>query len=139
DKPQEWNPPAPIAVVAVRPLTTTGVGVGETVVVPFPNSPKVFRPQHRAVPFASTAHEWYWPALIAVAVVRPLTATGVDALVVVPFPNSPLPLLPQHLALPFANTAHEWYWPVLRVTAVVRRCTTTGVDVGEAVVVPFPS
>src|SRR5439155_17158281 len=108
DKPHEWNPPAPIAVVAVRPLTTTGVGVGETVVVPFPNSPKVFRPQHRAVPFANTAHEWYWPALIAVAVVRPLTATGVDALVVVSVPISPCMLKAQHWALRFANTAHEW-------------------------------
>ena len=44
-------------------------------------------PQHLAVPFANTAHECGPPAVIATALVRPLTTTGVDELVVVPFPN----------------------------------------------------
>ncbi len=49
-------------------------------------------PQHLAVPLANNAHEWLPPAVIAVAVVRPLTVTGVCASVVVPFPNRPEPL-----------------------------------------------
>ena len=29
--------------------------------VPFPNSPTALKPQHLAVPFANTAHEWRYP------------------------------------------------------------------------------
>ena len=98
------------------------------------------QPQHLAVPPANNAHEWLAPALIATAVVRPLTTTGVDEPVVVPFPNWPAVLSPQHLAVPFANNAHEWS------SRPARRRDRDGVSQPahrdrdrEVIVVPFPT
>ena len=86
---------------------------------------------------ASSAQECLPPALIATAVLRPVTTTGVDALVVVPLPSWPEALAPEHLAVPLASTAHEWLPPALIATAVLRPVTTTAVD--ALVVVPLPS
>ena len=86
----EWLSPAEIATPRppkARPLTTTGID--ELVVVPSPNWPSPSLPQHLAVPFASTAHEWLAPPVIAIALLRLLTTTGVVERVVAPFPNWP--------------------------------------------------
>jgi hypothetical protein len=77
-------------------------------VVPFPNCPFTFRPQHLAAPPAAIAHVWASPAARDVAPVRPVTATAVDEPFVVPFPNSPKPPLPQHLTAPPATITHVW-------------------------------
>ena len=90
-----------------------------------------------AVPSANNAHECASPAVIATALVRPLTTTGVDESVVVPFPNWPSRFAPQHLAVPFAKTAHECEPPPAIATALVNLLTTTGVD--ESAWVPSPN
>src|SRR5205809_343449 len=97
-RPHEWLPPAAIAVAIARPVTTTGVDA--SVVVPLPNWPLAFAPQHFAVPLANSAHERSPPALIATAVLRPVSTTGVDECVLVPFPNWPNAFAPQHFAVP---------------------------------------
>ncbi|MDP9334930.1 MAG: hypothetical protein M3Q30_16695, partial [Actinomycetota bacterium] len=87
-----------------------------------------------------SAHEWFLPAVIAVAVDWPVTTTGVDALVNVPFPNWPEPFKPQHFAVPLANNAHEWALPALIATALVpalKPFTATGFD--ALVVEPLPN
>src|SRR5438105_468284 len=131
-------------VPVLNPVTTTGVDA--LVVVPLPSWPYPLNPQHRAVPFATNAHEWKPPALIAVVVVKPCTATGVDALIVVPLPNCPEPLAPQHLAVPSASNAQEWLPPAAIATALVRPVTTAGVVLQAAplqvcgpVKVPLPN
>jgi hypothetical protein len=47
--------PAVIATALKWPLTVTGIG--DWIVVPFPNWPAPLYPQHFAVPFANRAHE----------------------------------------------------------------------------------
>ena len=130
-----------------KPLTRTGVD--ELVVVPFPNCPPAFEPQHLTFPLNNSAHEWRLPAVIATALARPLTPTGVDELVVVPFPNCPPAFRPQHLAVPFANKAHEWPAPALIAGRTARepaRCDTAagptiagtnGLDAFEGALVPI--
>ena len=81
----ECAPPVEIATALGRPLTNTGVE--DVVVLPFPNWPEPFAPQHLTVPPADNAHECEPPAAIATAPATPLTLTAVDAFVVVPLPN----------------------------------------------------
>jgi hypothetical protein len=66
--------------------TATGV-VLPAPVVPSPNCPSLFMPQHLTVPLTSTAHEWNEPAVISFASVMPVTVTGTLALDRVPSPN----------------------------------------------------
>src|ERR1700677_4834051 len=63
-------------------MPVTGTGTSEEVVVPLPNSPLVFGPQHSAVPLLKTAHALKLLADTPVAVVMPFTVTGTDELVV---------------------------------------------------------
>ncbi len=77
---ESWRPAA-IAVAPLIALTAAGVGMQPqpvVVVVPFPSSPVPFLPQHSIEPLASSAHECVSPAVIAVALVIPLTGTGVE-------------------------------------------------------------
>jgi hypothetical protein len=54
-----------------NPLTFTGVSLSS--VVPLPNCPAMFQPQHTAPPFAVTAQEWKLPVAMALApLVSPL-------------------------------------------------------------------
>src|SRR5439155_25455348 len=45
-------------------------GFDELVVLPLPNSPELFAPQHFTLPLGSNAHEWDPPAAIAGVTVR---------------------------------------------------------------------
>lgn len=131
----ECSPPAEIATTWESDETVTGVK--ECVaLLPFPSRPLRLSPQHRAVPFASTAHEWEEPAEIATTVVSPETVTGVAESVFVPLPRRPEPFLPQQRADPFANTAHEWVLPAEIATALVSPGTVTGVNEGAEGAMP---
>src|SRR5262245_29987885 len=116
--------------------------------LPFPNCPKLFLPQHFTAPPVTIAHVWApcseggnntapWLAAIAVAPVRPVTVTGVDELVVVPFPNCPEPFDPEQLTAPPVTTAHVWPKPPAIAVTPVSALTATGLD--EPVVVPSPN
>jgi hypothetical protein len=77
----------------VMPDTKTGTEL--LVVRPLPNSPAPFLPQHLAVPFAITAHEWKKSAVMLTAVVpgvnpfMPETKTGTRLSTFELLPNSP--------------------------------------------------
>jgi hypothetical protein len=79
--------PAEIATAVLNPLT--GTGVLEFAVLPLPKAPVSFSPQHRTVPFATTAQLNWCPDDTATAAVSPLTVTGMVESVVIPFPNCP--------------------------------------------------
>jgi hypothetical protein len=84
----------------------TETAVDELLVVPFPNAPYVFRPQHFTVVSAKTAHVWLYPVEILETFDSPLTKVGTDLSVDVPSPRFPWPFQPQHIAVPLAKTAH---------------------------------
>jgi hypothetical protein len=65
-------------VTAVPPVPVIVTGVETSVVVPLPSWPALFAPQHFTVPPDRSAQLWKTPALMAMAVVIPLTCTGVD-------------------------------------------------------------
>jgi hypothetical protein len=137
----EWPSPALTVVAFVIPSTSTGVL--ENVVVPLPNCPEPFQPQHLTVPLAISAQVEAPPALTAVAPVTPTTSTGIEELLPeVPEPERPLPsapqeFAPQHFTAPPAMTTHAWSSPVLMAVAPVTPTTSTGV--GEPSVFPVPS
>src|SRR5437879_2842307 len=108
----ECDAPATVATTPVRPLTATGVEV--FAVVPLPNCPDGFAPQHFMEPSANCAHECASPARTATPPAetvstpeRPVTLTGMDELVVPPFPNWPELLAPQHVTVRLTKSAHE--------------------------------
>ena len=83
-----------LAQVTPGPVIVTGVE--ELVVVPFPNWPQSFAPQHRTVPPPRSAQLWcHHPAVTPTAPVIPLTRTGVVRFVVVPSPSCPNWFCPQ--------------------------------------------
>ena len=94
-----------------KPETSTGVEfVRLLVVVPLPNCPRSFMPQHLALPEVVTAQVWVPEVLSVVSMeatplVSPDTSTGVGLSVVVPLPSCPEEFLPQHLAPPEVVTA----------------------------------
>src|SRR3954462_13528742 len=78
------------------------------------------------MPLANVAQEWNPPALMATALVKPLTCTAVlaSARVVGLFPNSPLSLRPQLFAVPFDNVAHECPPPAAIATTLPNGTTS---------------
>jgi cytochrome b561 len=94
-------------------------------------------PQHAIVPSASAAHVWLLPALIAVAVLIPVTGTGDRRWEVVPSPSCPWSFAPQQVTVPSASAAHVWLPPALIAVAVLNPVTRTGVAVLR--VVPSPN
>ena len=112
-------------------------GVDATFVVPLPNCPELFAPQHSTVPPTISAHVWALPAATVSAPARPVTVTGSTEFVVVPFPNCPEPLLPQHFAIPLATTAQVCAVPAAIATAPARPFTS--IASAPFVVVPSPS
>jgi len=132
DSPAETN-----ATPDDKPDTVTGVN--RLVVVPSPNWPQLFLPQHRTSPATNTAHECEVPAETdATPDDKPDTPMGVDRFVVVPSPNWPAPLLPQHRTAPDPNTAHECDHPAeTDATPDDKPDTPTGVN--RLVVVPSPN
>jgi hypothetical protein len=72
-----------------------------SVVVPSPNWPYQFAPQHLTPPPVVSAQVCLSPAAMAVApLANPLTSTGIVRLIVVPSPNWPYQFAPQHLTPP---------------------------------------
>src|SRR5262245_32519203 len=81
------------------PRVGPGVGVGEEVLVPLPNSPFWLSPQHRIWP-ATRAQVWLWPALRSdTEPLMPVTSTGTfeRAPVGSPLPSWPRAFSPQQL------------------------------------------
>src|SRR4029077_5123607 len=100
---QLWcHHPAVTSMAPVIPRADTGVA--EDVVVPSPNWPKSFWPQHCTVPLPRRAHVCRHPAVTARASVIPTTCTVL--LVVVPSPSCPNSLSPQHCNVPSWSSAH---------------------------------
>ena len=87
---QVWRFPAAMAAAPLlRPVTSTGVRLAN-VVVPFPNAPLLFLPQHFTPPAMVRAQVCWVPKETAVTpLVRPDTFTGVELLEVVPLPSEP--------------------------------------------------
>ena len=95
----------------VNPDTSTGVE--RFVVVPSPNCPWLFKPQHFTPPEVISAQAYPLPVAIAVTpLVNPDTSTGMRRSVVVPSPNCPQSLSPQHLTPPEVVTAQVSRLPV---------------------------
>src|SRR5437763_7225356 len=106
----EWPPPAEICATLpsvssserlkalTKTKTLTATGVCRWLVVLSPSWPKLFWPQQRAVPSATTAQVWKSPPAIPPVLVRPITVSGSDCELVVPSPSSPAPLPPQQRA-----------------------------------------
>ena len=88
-------------------ITDTVTGVVDGVVVPSPNCPKIFPPQHLTLPSFKRAQLKLKPVEMAMALEIPLTATGEDLFVVEPSPSCPSLLNPQHLMVLSDNNAHE--------------------------------
>ena len=108
-------------------------------VVPSPNWPEPFHPQHLTAPPAVTAQVWNSPAATALTPLpSPLTSIGVACPVVVPSPNWPTMLSPQHLSPPPFVTAQVWDPPAATTfTPLPSPLTSTGVVCLS--VVPFPN
>ena len=85
----------------------TDVGMGRDVVVPSPSPPKVFSPQHFAVPPALRVTQVREkPAPMVVAPDTPSAVTGMARLFSYsPSASWPLELLPQHFTVPSFSTA----------------------------------
>ena len=77
------------------------------------------------------------PAVIAVAVLMPLTNTGVVESAFVPLPNVPDWFKPQHFTAPLASNPQVLLAPAATAVAVLIPITDTGVL--EAVRVPLPN
>ena len=108
--------------------------------VPLPNWPHSFAPQHRTVPSPRSAQLWcHHPAVTPTAPVIPLTGTGVVRFVVVPFPSCPNWPCPQHWTAPFPSSAQVCRHPALTSTTPVSPATCTGVvDVRGRAVAELP-
>src|SRR6266850_129409 len=114
------------------------IATGVEELVPLPNWPQSFAPQHRTVPPPRSAQLWcHQPAVRPTAPVIPLTGAGVVLLVVVPFPSCPNWFCPQHWTVPFPRSAQVCRQPPDRLTAPAIPLTCTGVV--DVVVVPLPS
>ena len=116
------------AAPLLRPVTSTGVRLAN-VVVPFPNAPLLFLPQHFTPPAMVRAQVCWVPKETAVTpLVRPDTFTGVELLEVVPLPSEPTPLFdPQHLTPPPEVTAQVWPNPAATmVTSLLRPVSPLG-------------
>src|SRR5258705_2974245 len=86
-----------------------------------------FLPQHRAVPFTSTAHVWSGPAAIATAVLIEGISNGVVTTVfVAAVPTWPSALKPQQMTAPPTRTAHACSRPAATAIASLSPCTPTG-------------
>src|SRR5579862_1584552 len=83
----------------------SGKGLAVALVVPFPNSPRSFRPHFQIEPSAESAEEWLSPPDTETMLLTFNTWTGLDRLVVVPSPSSPLELFPQSHTVPSAFNA----------------------------------
>jgi hypothetical protein len=58
---------------------TTSTGVARLLVVPSPNWPSLFEPQHLTPPALVSAHLWLEPAAIAITpLCKPETGAGVE-------------------------------------------------------------
>ena len=146
-KPQHFTPPFTIsahtwdvssenanaAETAVTPrnglesveLVTTSTGVDRSVVVPSPNCPLEFLPQHFTPPFTINAQEVQPPAEIAATpLVNPVTSVGV--VLPEPVPFSPKKFDPQHFTPPDEVRAHVCAVPPSIATALVKPLTSTG-------------
>ncbi len=84
-------------------------------------------PQQSTPPSASRAQASNSPAVIAVALLMPLTATGVKLVVVLPFPSCPSSFKPQRSTLP-ANKAHVLPPPRATELAPLMSLAATGVE-----------
>src|SRR5262249_14981924 len=128
--------PAATAIAPARPATA--VGAGALVVLLMPSWPLLLAPQHDTVPAARSAQVKFWPAVIAITLVRPLTGTGARrGVVTVLLPSWPTLLAPQHSTVPAWRSAQVWALPAATATALVMPCTATGDS--RLVVVPSPS
>jgi hypothetical protein len=109
--PQHFTPPLNVsahvgllpAAMAATPLESpiTSTGILLFVVVPSPNCPLLFNPQHFICPLDKSAQVWYSPAaMAATALESPITSIGILLLVAVPIPKFPYPFGPQHFTPP---------------------------------------
>jgi hypothetical protein len=79
---------AVLLLVHVSPVPLIMTGVEEAVVVPLPNWPQSFAPQHQTLALPrSTQLWWYQPLVRDTAPAIPDTGPGVDELVAVPLPS----------------------------------------------------
>src|SRR5437879_1791850 len=109
-----------LLLVHVAPVPVIVTGVEELVVVPLPNCPKSFWPQHCAVPSLKSAQVWcHHPPVTATTPVMPTTRTGVDEPVLVPSPSCPSAFRPQHRTVPSPRSAQVCSYPPLTATALV--------------------
>src|SRR5437879_1477008 len=126
-----------LLLVHVAPVPVIVTGVEELVVVPLPNCPKSFWPQHCAVPSLKSAQVWcHHPPVTATTPVMPTTRTGGDEPVLVPSPSCPSAFRPQHRTVPSPRSAQACSYPPLTATAPV--IPTTGTGVGDTAVVAPP-
>ena len=79
--------PAEIATTPlIRPVAAAGTGL--PVVVPLPNCPKSFAPQHRTPDVVDKAQVWLKPAdILTTPLVSPFTSTGVELSLIKPLPS----------------------------------------------------
>ena len=107
----------------VRPPTAIGFvlqalepHVSGPVLLPFPSSPELFRPQSTSVPFERSATLWLSTSAAEIATTRETPLTGIGFLlhprvpqlsgpVLFPFPSSPFSLSPHAMTVPFERRA----------------------------------
>jgi hypothetical protein len=130
-----------LPLVHVTPVPLIATGMEEPAVVPFPNWPQSFAPQHRAVPYPTSAQLWcHHPLVTALPYAIPATGTGVDELLVVPSPSWPNPFCPQHCTVPSRRSAQVCAHPALTATAFVIPTTRAGGDdEDDGMAVPSPT
>lgn len=147
--PQHFTPPAAMraheclnpALIAttppVRPDTSTGVA--RSMIVPSPNWPTSFRPQHLTPPAVVRTHVFCVPAETdATPLVRPGTSNGLLLFVVVPLPNWPKPLAPQHLTPPVLVRAQVWSKPAETAATIVPDADAERWSVGQLLATATP-
>ena len=91
----------------------TMMGVGLSVVEPFPSCPQMLFPQQYTFP-RLVAHEKRKPVLIPSNPEIPVTDTGALRAVIVPSPSCPAAFAPQHKPAPAMVTAHVYSSPEAR-------------------------
>ena len=101
-----------LAAMETTPASSPATSTGEleSAVVPFPNCPIEFHPQHLTPPCEESAHECLLPTTVCTTPrCKPATGMGEFLLVLIsfPIPSCPLSLLPQHCARKSVDIA-QW-------------------------------
>ena len=131
----ECNTPTATDTALLTPDTLVGDHLSS--VVPSPNWPTSFAPQHFTKPVESKAQVWNPPEAIVTTLEIPATSVGVETtLWFDPLPTCPSSLNPQHQTRPLPSNAHVWPVPADNMEIPEIPGTKTGDELFNIVEIP---